>query len=541
MDRLHQLLDLFGHTNQKRRHYPARLGDGDGNLYPVDSNGSPAANRIWARITLPGGVTTRHVRCRKSMPAYGSEVWVALGLDDIWEVAEEKADAAESYWGDSGTGNVGKHASNHSYYGADPLRIEALQYQPLLTRCHTVPGLSVYVEPYVYPHGIGQAWEGGLIDLTAYVPSGTDEQRFVIVGLDVIDNALIVYPGAINTFTYSSGNLRTVPFSAADVAEILVQDDFIPSAAVRLYGGMTRIELFDIFIDCRNWLEVPARKHNYNATIPPTANDDITQGYRRGSFWFVNGTAAFTNFDSTPGAADWRPFGGTSGSTSGNEFDSVYAQGADYQQILNSSGYYLSRQNTTAAAGVQRISARSRGTLSGKTNVQQNDVIDEVILRGYADDGDRDAYKQTVKIIEPTPSSTAMGAEVSEFISDLGSVSPTEIVRKTATRWTFLKPLQITALNLGAPGLLTLAGDTVTRTQYRHTIAAESGTADDLATINGGSDGDLLLIQADAGDTITVKHNTGNIMLKASVDFSLTAHQKLMLVYDGVLSKWCEV
>ena len=68
-------------------------------------------------------------------------------------------------------------------------------------------------------------------------------------------------------------------------------------------------------------------------------------------------------------------------------------------------------------------------------------------------------------------------------------------------------------------------------------LAAETGTADDLDTLNvvGSSvqDGDTIILRADTGDTITVKHNTGNIHLDASADKALVNGNQLMLIYNG--------
>jgi len=80
---------------------------------------------------------------------------------------------------------------------------------------------------------------------------------------------------------------------------------------------------------------------------------------------------------------------------------------------------------------------------------------------------------------------------------------------------------------------LTLASDAVTVTKNYHLIAAQSGTADDLVTLNGGTAYQMLVIQADAGDTITVKHGTGNIYLNGAADFSLSGDKTLVLFYDG--------
>lgn len=68
-------------------------------------------------------------------------------------------------------------------------------------------------------------------------------------------------------------------------------------------------------------------------------------------------------------------------------------------------------------------------------------------------------------------------------------------------------------------------------------IAAETGTTDDLDTITTTdvSANDLAIIKADTGDTITVKHATGNIILPGSKDIVLLATQNnyLILVFDG--------
>lgn len=89
------------------------------------------------------------------------------------------------------------------------------------------------------------------------------------------------------------------------------------------------------------------------------------------------------------------------------------------------------------------------------------------------------------------------------------------------------------------PTILTLSTGAVTATQTAHIIAAESGTADDLDTITAASEYTFIVVQADSGDTITVKHGTGNIALNNAVDVILAGDQKLMLYYDG--TNWADV
>jgi hypothetical protein len=90
---------------------------------------------------------------------------------------------------------------------------------------------------------------------------------------------------------------------------------------------------------------------------------------------------------------------------------------------------------------------------------------------------------------------------------------------------------------------LTISSGVVTRTQDYHVIAAESGTSDELDTIN--LDGTTnytvnsityrprVMLVADAGDTITLKHGTGNIDLPNDSDVTLTDDAYLILFYDG--------
>lgn len=80
---------------------------------------------------------------------------------------------------------------------------------------------------------------------------------------------------------------------------------------------------------------------------------------------------------------------------------------------------------------------------------------------------------------------------------------------------------------------LTISGGSVTATQTLHIIAAETGTEDDLDTISGLTSRQLLLIQADSGDTITVKHGTGNVHFDSGVDFDLAGDSWLLMFYDG--------
>ena len=95
-----------------------------------------------------------------------------------------------------------------------------------------------------------------------------------------------------------------------------------------------------------------------------------------------------------------------------------------------------------------------------------------------------------------------------------------------------------------ATTLLTLVSGAVTVSQVRHTIAAETGATDDLATLTidstipSGYVG-VVILQADAGDTITIKDGTGNIATGNNADLVLTEDARLVLEYNG--TNWAPI
>ncbi len=79
-----------------------------------------------------------------------------------------------------------------------------------------------------------------------------------------------------------------------------------------------------------------------------------------------------------------------------------------------------------------------------------------------------------------------------------------------------------------------LVSDTLTVTDGGLVVVgAESSTADNLATINvTGLDSGYqlqLTLTATIGDTITIKHNTGNIVTNTGADITLTENKMVIL------------
>lgn len=98
-------------------------------------------------------------------------------------------------------------------------------------------------------------------------------------------------------------------------------------------------------------------------------------------------------------------------------------------------------------------------------------------------------------------------------------------------------------LNLGSLVDLEIASGAVTATNTRHVVDVEGGAAstDNLETINGGSDGDLLILRAKHDARTVVLTESGNLSLGASTRSLDSRHDRIVFVYDGELGKWVEV
>lgn len=94
---------------------------------------------------------------------------------------------------------------------------------------------------------------------------------------------------------------------------------------------------------------------------------------------------------------------------------------------------------------------------------------------------------------------------------------------------------ELLGLNFTDATELTIASGSITRTQTSHRVDTESDAAsDDLATISGGSAGDIVILRAEnAARVVTLKHGTGNIQVSTAADFALPATGFAILVYDG--------
>lgn len=95
-------------------------------------------------------------------------------------------------------------------------------------------------------------------------------------------------------------------------------------------------------------------------------------------------------------------------------------------------------------------------------------------------------------------------------------------------------------ITLEAAVELTISGGVVTKTKAYHTIDTEDvngqAASDDLDTINGGTEGDVIFVTAEHdGRTVVLKDQTGNIHLGGDIYLGDT-HKLIALIYDG--SHW---
>ena len=91
-------------------------------------------------------------------------------------------------------------------------------------------------------------------------------------------------------------------------------------------------------------------------------------------------------------------------------------------------------------------------------------------------------------------------------------------------------------------GELTIAGGVITINSSYHNVDTEASAAsDDLDTINGGTDGQRLILKANASTrTVVIKDTSGNIQIAG--DFSLTNQADFIeLIYDVGTSFWYEL
>jgi len=119
-------------------------------------------------------------------------------------------------------------------------------------------------------------------------------------------------------------------------------------------------------------------------------------------------------------------------------------------------------------------------------------------------------------------------------------------VKGDETGLEFVTPSGSSSWNLGTPTELTISSGAVTITGHHHIIDTESdASSDDLDTINGGTDGDFLVIRnADNARDVVVRDGRiygGNIYTRfaGSVTLDETVMQ-MAFIYSSTHSAWLQ-
>ena len=97
-------------------------------------------------------------------------------------------------------------------------------------------------------------------------------------------------------------------------------------------------------------------------------------------------------------------------------------------------------------------------------------------------------------------------------------------------------------LSVGTATLKVIASGVIAADKSYHLVGGEGATTDDLTTITGGTEGDILILRNDGGQTITYKHGAAanNMALTGGADYvSTSSADTLMLLFAGSL--WLEV
>lgn len=130
----------------------------------------------------------------------------------------------------------------------------------------------------------------------------------------------------------------------------------------------------------------------------------------------------------------------------------------------------------------------------------------------------------------------------------LGRVGTTAVIEydDSAGEWDFQdKDIKTTGsviangkFSIGDEATLTISGGAITITKSFHKLAVESGSTDDLTTINGGSNGDILVLRPDNDSEDIVVKDGGTLALAG--DFTMdNSTDMLVLIHDSGL--WVEL
>ena len=108
------------------------------------------------------------------------------------------------------------------------------------------------------------------------------------------------------------------------------------------------------------------------------------------------------------------------------------------------------------------------------------------------------------------------------------------------TNWNGLIVPTGIALSHGATEAVTIASGIITASQTRLIVSPETGTIDDLTQINGGADGNVIVLQAASGTVITVREGSTIKFANGRDRILVGLEQTLTLMWYGTGGYWVE-
>lgn len=151
-------------------------------------------------------------------------------------------------------------------------------------------------------------------------------------------------------------------------------------------------------------------------------------------------------------------------------------------------------------------------------------------------------YHTPISVGAPVNASI-VNAPLSQLDAAINTLNTTVTTTNTSIANLIAGVTAFTQLNLGAPTNITITAGVISITKSRHRVDTEGAAAtDDLDTINGGAEGDVLHLQiVNSARVVVIKHNTGNIYLSGGLDYTLSdTRERLSLVYDATTARWMQ-
>ena len=151
------------------------------------------------------------------------------------------------------------------------------------------------------------------------------------------------------------------------------------------------------------------------------------------------------------------------------------------------------------------------------------------------------AYKDSDSAVAAGGGSMAISSPNNAIVSNNGLPTLHEM-RVAETGITFTSIDRFIKLDRASQDIV--SGVITATNTYQTTDTEASAATDDLNTINGGIDGELLILSgASSTRVVTVKHNIDNVRLDGAADFAMTSgpRSRLTLQYDSRVSQWIEI